>query len=516
MKDPFEGLRARSPLDALRVERKVFAVSELTRSLRAVIESRFPNVWVRGEISNLTRHASGHWYFTLKDKDAQLRATMFRADNLRVRFRVDDGQSVVCRGRLSVYDKRGDYQLLVEEVEPLGAGALQLAFEQLKQKLDAEGLFRLERKRKLPMRPRRVGIVTSPTGAAIQDLLQVIGRRDPSMSVLLCPTRVQGEGAAQEIVAALRTLGASSLVDVIICGRGGGSLEDLWCFNEERVARAIAACPVPVVSAVGHEVDFTIADFVADMRAPTPSAAAELVVPVRDELRTSVMALRDRLRRATVRRVTEARHGLARVRGALTDPRHLLARHRLALDDAEHRSAAAIRGVAQRSRRRLTHLGAAVQQHHPAARLTRGGAQLRALRSTLAHVLERPLSTRRAALRASDAALEAAVLRPMATRRERLAGLIGKLDALSPLASLGRGYAIVRRARGSVVRSATDVKQGEKLEILLAEGRLQVRVLGGDARPQPPSRAGGAVSQGAFSFGVGAAAGGDATRDDES
>lgn len=476
----------------------MFGVGELTRSLRAVIESRFPNVWVRGEVSNFTRHTSGHWYFTLKDKDAQLKATMFRSDNLRVKFRVEEGQAVLCRGRLSVYDKQGQYQLNVDELQPEGAGALQVAFEQLKAKLEAEGLFAAERKRKLPMRPRRVGIVTSPTGAAIHDLLQVIGRRDPAMSVLICPARVQGDGAALEIAAALRTLGNSGLVDVIICGRGGGSQEDLWCFNEESVARALAACPVPVVSAVGHEVDFTIADFVADLRAPTPSAAAELVVPVREELRAAISALRERLRRAAQRNLKEHQQALAMTRGALPDPRHLLARQRVSLDDAEHRAEAAIRARTQRERRGLTTLGSALQQRHPAARLAREGAQLQALRASLARVMLKPLAARRAALREASGALREGVSRPVSQHRAQLAGLCGKLDALSPLASLGRGYAIVRKARGAVVRAASDVKPGEKLEILLGEGRVEARVLGDETRPKPASRRGTSAEQGAL------------------
>jgi exodeoxyribonuclease VII large subunit len=268
--------------------RHVYSVRALTAEIKAVLEDGFSAVWVEGEISNFKRHTSGHMYFTLKDADAQLRAVMFRGNNRLLRFQPQDGLAVTCFGSVTVYERRGDYQILVEAMEPKGIGALMLAFEQLKARLEAEGLFDPARKRPLPRFPRKIGIITSPTGAAIRDMLTVIRRRFPGLAVLIHPVQVQGPAAAAEIAAALGVLGGRADLDVLIVGRGGGSLEDLWAFNEEAVARAIAACPLPVISAVGHETDVTIADFVADLRAPTPSAAAELVAAQRDELRLRV------------------------------------------------------------------------------------------------------------------------------------------------------------------------------------------------------------------------------------
>jgi exodeoxyribonuclease VII large subunit len=268
--------------------RRVYTVSALTAEVKAVLEDSFPAIWVEGEISNFKHHTSGHMYFTLKDAQAQIRGVMFRGHNRLLRFQPTDGLAVLVCGAVTVYERRGEYQITAEFMEPKGVGALHLAFEQLKAKLEAEGLFRDSRKRPLPLLPRKIGIVTSPTGAVIRDMLTIIARRFPGLEVLIHPVAVQGAGAAGEIAAALGRLGSRADLDVLIVARGGGSLEDLWAFNEEIVARAVAACPIPVISAVGHETDVTIADFVADLRAPTPSAAAELVVAQRDELRQRV------------------------------------------------------------------------------------------------------------------------------------------------------------------------------------------------------------------------------------
>ena len=274
-----------TPIDIeLDTPKKVFTVGEITRNIRFTLEDKFSSVWVEGEISNFIHHGSGHMYFSLKDAEAGLQAVMFRQENARMRFKPENGMRVVCRGRVSVYPARGQYQLVCEAMEPKGVGDLQIAFEQLKKKLAAEGLFDEGRKRPVPHLPRCVGIVTSLTGAVIRDMLHVTARRFPGAHFLIAPAKVQGEGAKEEIVQALRDLDASGLVDVIVLARGGGSLEDLWAFNEEIVARAIAASGTPVVSAIGHEVDYTIADFVADLRAPTPSAAAEVLFPEKAEL----------------------------------------------------------------------------------------------------------------------------------------------------------------------------------------------------------------------------------------
>src|ERR1051325_5088234 len=278
-------------LEQLLKERRALSVSELTAEIKILVENRFVDVWVEGEISNFKRHSSGHWYFSLKDEGATLRCASFRMQNRLIRFTPEDGLSVRARGRLSLYEARGEYQLLVESLEPVGVGALQLAFEQLKRRLDADGLFDIGRKRELPILPRTIGVVTSPTGAALRDIIRVLTRRNEAVNILIAPARVQGEGAAEEIAAAIENLNRQPEVEVIIVGGGGGSIEDLWAFNEERVARAIHASRVPVISAVGHETDFTIADFVADLRASTPSAAAELAGREREAVGRAVVKL---------------------------------------------------------------------------------------------------------------------------------------------------------------------------------------------------------------------------------
>jgi exodeoxyribonuclease VII large subunit len=440
--------------------RRILRVSEITHGVRVMLEDRYRDVWVEGEVSNFKPHASGHWYFTLKDEDAQLRAVMFRKENGRLRLELEDGMQVLCRGRLTVYEKRGEYQLIIEELEARGSGALLVAFEQLKSRLEAEGLFRAERKRLLPLLPRRVGIVTSPTGAALHDMLKIIRRRDPRMSVLVRPVRVQGDGAAREVAGALLRLARSGRVDVIIVGRGGGSMEDLWAFNEEVVARAIAASPVPVVSAVGHEVDFTIADFVADLRAPTPSAAAELVVAERARLEAGLAELQSRAARAFRRQIGERRHLLQATVGRLADPRRIVAARRMALDDSIHRAAGFIRRRCSESRRQLAALTVAMR--HPTAHIARSQKELARLTGDL----------------------QALARRRLAEERRTFEVLCGKLAALSPLGSLGRGYAIARRPGGEVVQDAASVNVGEALEILLASGTIDVRVE--RARPAAP------------------------------
>ena len=295
-------------LDQLLQARRPLSVSELTARIKILLEGEFLELWIEGEISNYRRHTSGHWYFTLKDEGAMLRCASFRMQNRMIRFMPEDGLVVRAHGRLSLYEARGEYQLIIEYMEPVGVGALQLGFEQLKRRLAAEGLFDTERKRPLPLLPRCIGVVTSPTGAAVRDILRVIRRRNEAMNVLIAPARVQGDGAAREIVRAIELLNQREEVDVIIVGRGGGSVEDLWCFNEEAVARAIFDSRVPIISAVGHETDFTVADFVADLRASTPSAAAEIVTAARDEISARLTGLREDMAAALRYRLLEQRN----------------------------------------------------------------------------------------------------------------------------------------------------------------------------------------------------------------
>jgi len=404
-------------------ERKPLTVSQLTNSIRIALESRFASVWVEGEISNFKSHSSGHWYFTLKDSNAQLRAKCFRSTNARIRFRPTDGLHVRARGKLSLYAPRGEYELVVDALDPVGAGALRIAFEQLRDRLNAEGLFAKELKRPLPVFPRRVGIVTSPTGAAIRDILNVISRRTRTVHVLFSPARVQGDLAGPDIARAIRSINqyheralaegrTVDLVDVLIVGRGGGSTEDLWAFNQEEVARAIRKSVIPVISAVGHETDFTIADFVADFRAATPSAAAEIVAAREDQICSSL----DNLGRQLVR---------------LT-------------------------------RYQVVNLRARVQEQ--------------AL-SHAFHEVKSRLATARRRYEAASSACDAALDEKLQDGRERLALAAASLDALSPLGVLQRGYAIAQDASGKLVRDAALVNLGDEVSVRLAKGKLKTRVL---------------------------------------
>jgi exodeoxyribonuclease VII large subunit len=437
--------------------RKIWTVTELNRAAGELLEEAFPRVWVEGEISNWKLYPSGHAYFSLKDDGGQIASVLFRAGSKGLRFEPKDGLAVLALGRVSVYGPRGQFQLIVEELEPKGKGALQLAFEQLREKLQREGLFDAARKRPLPALPRTVGVVTSPTGAVIRDILTVLGRRFPNLAVLLNPVRVQGEGAAAEIAAAIAELDRRGDVDVLIVGRGGGSMEDLWAFNEEVVARAIAASRVPVISAVGHETDFTIADFVADLRAPTPSAAAELVVESKEALEKRIDALARRLRGAAVTGVRHARHRLdaLAVRRMIGDGKRRLLDLVQRVDALDAELVRAGEGVLAARRR-------------AAERLVQG----------LAHLSPRARwALLRARLAPARARLAAAGGRAVTARRERVAAAGGRLEALSPLGVLGRGYSICRRLPGrEVVTDAAAVAPGAEVEVLLRRGALRATV----------------------------------------
>ena len=450
-------------------ERRPVTVSELTASIRGELEKRFSSVWVEGEISNFHAPNSGHWYFTLKDEFAQMRAACYRSTNQRIRFRPEDGLQVRARGRVSVYEPKGEYQLIVEALEPVGAGALQLAFEQTKARLQAEGLFAAELKRAIPFFPRRVGVVTSPTGAAIRDIINVISRRTRSVHVLFAPARVQGEGAAGEIVRAIRFLNDhhartlsdgshDSGIDVIIVGRGGGSIEDLWAFNEEAVARAIRNSAIPVISAVGHETDFTIADFAADKRAATPSAAAELVAAHEEQLCAQLESLNRNLARSIRFRLNAERsrvQELAYSRG-FDEVRGQLRTAMTFADDAEYRLQTSIAARVQSALRRLEAAAHALTPSHLRERVATGRARFDAL------------------CQARDTALTARMER--AAQQFSLAA--AALDAMSPLKVLERGYAIAQKADGGIVREAKTVSAGDALRLRLWKGTVDCRVEG--------------------------------------
>lgn len=350
----------------------ILTVTSLTRQIKDLLEGAFPDVWVEGEISNLTVPQSGHAYFTLKDEQCQIKAVLFRSSHKNLKFTLQHGMLIVCRGRVSVYEPRGDYQLIVEYLEPKGIGALQKAFEELKVRLEKEGLFAQGRKRPIPVLPRRIGVITSPTGAAIRDVLRVIRRRHPRMEIIVYPVPVQGSEAAPAIVGALRYFSGSGTVDAVIVGRGGGSLEDLWAFNEESVARAIAASAVPVISAVGHETDYTISDFVADLRAPTPSAAAEMVVEREAHLRAAVNTLGLRLTAAMRGGLEQRRAALSAALRLLADPRKVLQQKAQRIDDLGRRLALSLRNLLRRDRDRLALLASSLDHLNPAAILARG------------------------------------------------------------------------------------------------------------------------------------------------
>ena len=434
--------------------RRVLSVTDLASAIRGRLEQSFFEVWVEGEISNCKRWSStGHVYFTLKDEGAQLKAVIFRSSLRFLRFQPEDGQHVVARGRVTVYEPRGECQLVCEHLEPKGLGALQLAFEQLKRRLDAAGLFASARKRALPLLPRTIGIVTSLDGAAIRDILKVVTRRHAGLHLVICPCRVQGDGAAAEIAQAIRRVARLPQIDVVIVARGGGSIEDLWAFNDEIVARAIAACRVPVVSGVGHEVDFTIADFVADVRAATPSNAAEIVVARKDELRRQVVHLAQRL-------VASLRQRLARERTRV----HALTTRR-GLGTVRTRLANRERQVAE-----LAH----AMQRATAARLDRGSRSLRDLDRRLDAVDQRRrLARLRTRLGAADAALARTTRASTHRRAVRLGSLAGRLENLSPLQVLARGYAVCFAAdRQTIVRDPSDVRAGDSVHVRVERGAL--------------------------------------------
>lgn len=437
--------------------RRIWPVRELVSEMRALVERVYGDVWVEGEISNFRPAPSGHVYFTLKDEEAQLPVVLFRRQAMLLRFRPEDGLHVLVRGQVSVYEQRGQMQLVAETMEPVGAGSLQLAFEQLKERLRSEGLFETARKKPLPAFPRCVGIVTSPTGAVIRDFLNIVGRRHSGLNVLLYPVSVQGESAPVEIETALADLNkATGLADLIVLARGGGSLEDLAAFNSERVARAIAASRLPVVSAVGHETDFTIADFAADLRAPTPSAAAELVTEAQHRVAERVAEQRQRLERAVRFQILNARQQFSRVPGSRAEGRMTAIIHRLAqrLDELSGRAEAAMRTSVRGFRDHVVELGLAVLRHDPRQQLAHAKAQVADSRARLQRTVERSIENGQARLGALDA----------------------RLQALSPLAVLERGYALVLNEQGNVVRSSAELTLGDRVKTRLAEGAFTSRV----------------------------------------
>jgi len=444
--------------------RDVYSVTRLNREVRAVIEGNFGAVWLEGEISNLARPASGHWYFTLKDPSAQVRCAMFRMRAQQVRFRVTDGAQVLVYARVGMYEPRGEFQLVVELMEPAGDGALRLRFEQLKQALAAEGLFETALKRPLPAWPRAVGVVTSGTGAALRDIIHVLGRRNPAVPIVVYPCAVQGASAVPGIVAAIAAANRRAEVEVLIVGRGGGSLEDLWAFNEESVVRAVRGSAIPVVSGIGHEIDFTLTDFAADVRAATPSAAAEICAPDRAEILRRFALQEARLKRGAAHALVLAKTRLAGATARLRDPRRRVEEHAQRLDELMRRLPQAMESLLALRRARLARATTALAATTPARRIQFGterlGAQIQRLHAAMPAYLER----RRATLRETERTLH----------------------AVGPVATLERGYAIVRTGDGAIARDAAQFTPGARLAAQLARGDLRAVVESIRREPDEP------------------------------
>ncbi|WNN47591.1 exodeoxyribonuclease VII large subunit [Siccibacter colletis] len=434
----------------------IFTVSRLNQTVRLLLEQEMGQVWISGEISNFTQPASGHWYFTLKDDTAQVRCAMFRNSNRRVTFRPQHGQQVLVRANITLYEPRGDYQIIVESMQPAGEGLLQQKYEQLKQRLADEGLFAQQHKQPLPAPARQVGVITSKTGAALHDILHVLQRRDPSLPVIIYPTAVQGEDAPAQIVRAIELANRRNECDVLIVGRGGGSLEDLWSFNDERVARAIFASRIPVVSAVGHETDVTIADFVADLRAPTPSAAAEVVSRNQQELLRQVLAARQRLEMAMDYLLVSRTQRQSRLQHRLQQqhPQLRLARQQTALIRLRQRMSSALDNQLRRSSQRQQRAEQRLNQQHPQGRLHRAQNRYQQLEYRLSQTIAARLSS----------------------TRERFGSALTHLEAVSPLATLARGYSVTTAPDGAVLKQTRQAQPGDVLTTRVQDGWVESEV----------------------------------------
>jgi exodeoxyribonuclease VII large subunit len=441
----------RNPLAVRLPFRYILTVSELTREIKDILEMQFADILVEGEISNFKVPPSGHIYFTLKDDFSQIRVVLFKNQARNLRFSPEDGLQVICRGRVSLYEKRGEYQLILEEMEPKGIGALQLAFLQLKERLEREGFFDPSRKRPIPMIPQKIGIVTSPTGAVIRDMLQIIERRFENIHLLLYPVRVQGDGAASEIAKGIVYFNERMEVDVIVVARGGGSLEDLWAFNKEEVARAIFHSRIPVVSAVGHETDYTISDFVADLRAPTPSAAAELVVKDKKSLKNTLHFLETRLGSEVLQILQQGKTHLSHLKKRLKDPRKRIEEVFLKMDDLFNRFLFLTSWIVNRKREKHLHLNEGLFLRNP-------NQKVKHLRHFISETEKRLLQN---------------IKHSFELWRQRLEGKMGQLDSLSPLSILQRGYSITRKIPSlEILRDSSHAKEGERVEVKLFRGKL--------------------------------------------
>ncbi len=430
---------------------KILSVSDVNRAVKTTLEGGFKVLWMKGELSNFKPHSSGHWYFSLKDSKAQISAVMFKGFNQGIKFKPRDGMEVIVRGKITVYEPRGNYQIFCEMMEPVGAGALQMAFEQLKKKLEAEGLFASSRKRPIPLLPKHVAVVTSATGAAIRDIIHILNRRFKGLHVTVVPTVVQGEAAAPQIVKALELAQKLKDVDVIICGRGGGSTEDMWCFNDERVARAIAAARVPVISAVGHEIDFTIADFVADLRAPTPSAAAELVSRNAQEICETITLNKKRLWRVWTHKEQVLKQRVFQLSKRLVDPKRRLQDLSLRCDELTQRLESNTLRYFERREQAVKIL--LTRLPSPREVILRLAQEISMMRTQF----------------------EAHALRVIEMRKAQLSHLAGMLDSLSPLKVVERGFSIARK-EGKLIKAASQLQSGDVVELQFSKGKAEAKI----------------------------------------
>lgn len=444
----------------------IFTVTRLNQAVRLLLEQEMGQVWISAEISNFSQPSSGHWYFTLKDDTAQVRCAMFRNSNRRVTFRPQHGQQVLVRANITLYEPRGDYQIIVESMQPAGEGLLQQQYEQLRQRLTAEGLFEQRHKQPLPDPARQVGVITSKTGAALHDILHVLKRRDPSLPIVIYPTAVQGADAPAQIVRAIELANIRQECDVLIVGRGGGSLEDLWSFNDERVARAIFASQIPVVSAVGHETDVTIADFIADVRAPTPSAAAEIVSRNQVELLRQIQSQQVRMEMAMDYYLSRCTQRFTRLHHRLQQqhPQLRLARQQTTLERLQQRLTGAMEGRLRRSAQQHQRLAQRLNQQQPQARVHRAQTRIQQLEYRLSQIITARLSG----------------------TRQRFGTAIAQLEAVSPLATLARGYSVTTATNGKVLKKAKQVKSGDLLKTRLEDGWVESQVT--DVQPVKPTR----------------------------
>ena len=458
--------------------RKIYPVRELVAAVRTQVERAFTDVYVEGEISNYRPAESGHFYFTLKDSSAQLRTVMWRTQARLLRFRPDNGMQVIARGRVTVYDERGDLQFQAEHLEPKGAGALQIAFEQLKAKLTAEGLFEQARKKPVPVLPRRIGLVTSPRGAALQDILNILRRRHESVNVLIYPAQVQGEVAASEVSAGVRYFNRHGQVDVIVVARGGGSFEDLFAFNDEGLARTVAASDIPVISAIGHETDFTICDFVADLRAPTPSAAAELVIRSKHELAEKLQGFHKRMTQAINYKLLRANNALSAMaqHAVFARMQDSIARRQQRVDELVYRLAQSQSRLLKAQTRRVDTLEAQLRRHDLRVRTGVMRRQLESRAGELNAAMVRLLASRRTELDRLAVALRGTPEMILLRRRSRWERAHSNLEALSPKAILARGYALVFDASGRLVKQASQLAPGEQVRTQLRRGEFTARV----------------------------------------